>query len=419
MLTPSGEKRHSLCQRRGCFMSDRSRRVLIVVQNLPVPPDRRVWMSATTLAAHGHVVSVISPMGQGHDAPYECLDGVHVYRHPAPPEAHEGMGAYIREYVHSMRHWFRLAALVRRERGFDVLHGCNPPDLVFLLAWRYRLAGVRFLFDHHDVNPELYEAKFGRRGPVYRILRLLERLTFASARVSLATNDSFRRIALERGRMAPADVFTVRSAPRRDVFKPVGPNPALRGRASTILGYVGVIGQQEGMELLIEALDILLRKIGLVDFHAVIVGFGSHLSAVRAEVSARGLEQHVTFTGALFGDDLISALSACDIGVSPDPRNAMNDISTMNKVVEYMALGLPVVQFDLVEGRASAGSAALYARPNDPEDFARQIARLAQNPQLRKEMGAEGRRRVERELSWEHSAPQLLAAYRRLFGDRP
>ena len=399
-------------------MSERSRRVLIVVQNLPVPPDRRVWLSATTLAAAGHVVSVISPMGQGHDAPYEFLDGVHIYRHPAPPEAHSGMRAYVREYAHSVRQWFRLAARVRRERGFDVIHGCNPPDLVFLLAWRYRLSGVRFLFDHHDVNPELYEAKFGRRGPVYRALRLLERLTFASARVSLATNDSFRRIALERGGMAPSDVFTVRSAPRRDVFKPSCPNPALRDRASVILGYVGVIGQQEGMEILIEALDILLRRFGLDDFHMVIVGFGSHLDAVRAEVAARGLEAHVTFTGALFGEELMSALSACDIGVSPDPRNAMNDISTMNKVIEYMALGLPVVQFDLTEGRASAGDAALYARPNDPEDFARQIACLARDPKLRADMGAEGRRRVERELAWEHSAPRLMAAYDRLFASR-
>jgi len=207
----------------------------------------------------------------------------------------------------------------------------------------------------------------------------------------------------------------VRSAPRRDVFKPSRPNPALRDRASVILGYVGVIGQQEGMEILIEALDILLRRFGLDDFHMVIVGFGSHLDAVRAEVAARGLEAHVTFTGALFGEELMSALSACDIGVSPDPRNAMNDISTMNKVIEYMALGLPVVQFDLTEGRASAGDAALYARPNDPEDFARQIACLARDPKLRAEMGAEGRRRVERELAWEHSAPRLMAAYDRLF----
>ncbi|MCR8726778.1 glycosyltransferase family 4 protein [Frigidibacter sp. ROC022] len=391
------------------------RRVLIVVENLPVPLDRRVWLEATALTAAGYEVSVISPMGRGWDKPYEEIDGVHIYRHPAPPEAHSGALAYAREYWHAIRAWFRLARVVRRERGFDVIHGCNPPDLIFLLAWRYRLAGVRYLFDHHDVCPELFEAKFDKRGLLYRVMRIWERMTFATASVSIATNDSFRDIAIRRGRMKPEDVFVVRSAPQVDRFKPGPGDPAYRKGAGTVLGYVGVIGQQEGMDLLIAAVDHLVREMGRSDVHCVIVGFGPTLEEVMADVAARGLEAHFTFTGALYGDELLAALNAIDIGVAPDPKNAMNDISTMNKIMEYMTLEKPAVQFDLTEGRVSAGAAALCAKNNDPKDFAAQIARLMDDPELRRQMGQAGRARVFEALSWDYSVPHLLAAYERIF----
>ncbi|MFA7433421.1 MAG: glycosyltransferase family 4 protein [Gemmobacter sp.] len=394
------------------------RRVLIVVENLPVPLDRRVWLEATTLAAHGYHVSVISPMGRGWTAPYEEREGVHIYRFPEPPEAHSGAVAYAREYLHALRHMFRLARKVRREQGFDVIHGCNPPDLIFLLALRWRLAGVRYLFDHHDVCPELFEAKFGRRGLLHRLQLMLERLTFATARVSIATNDSFRRIAVRRGRMAPGDVFVVRSAPRIEGFVPGPGRDGLRRGARTVLGYVGVIGQQEGMDLMVAAIDRLVRGMGHDDLHVIVVGFGPHLPQVRADVAARGLDAHFTFTGPLFGDDLRDTLNSIDIGLSPDPKNAMNDISTMNKVMEYMALEKPVVQFDLTEGRVSAGEASLYARPNDPDDFARCIAELIDDPEKRARMGRTGRKRVLEALSWEHSVPHLLAAYERVFARR-
>ncbi len=392
------------------------RRILIVVENLPVPLDRRVWLEATTLVQAGYEVSVICPMGRGWDAPYEEIEGVHIYRHPEPPEAHSGAVAYAREYLHAIRHWFRLARVVRRERGFDVIHGCNPPDLIFLLALRYRAAGVGYLFDHHDVCPELFEAKFGKRGLLWRIMLLFERLTFAVADVSISTNESFRRIAIERGRMAPEDVFTVRSAPRIDKFQPGPGDASIRQGAGTVLGYVGVIGQQEGMDLLIEALDLLGREMGHDDVRLVVVGFGPHLSAVQADVAARGLSDRVTFTGARYGDELLAILNEIDIGVAPDPKNAMNDISTMNKVMEYMTLEKPLVQFDLTEGRASAGDAALYARANDPQDFARCLAQLIQDPDLRRRLGLRGRARVLESLSWSASVPHLLAAYDRVFG---
>lgn len=393
------------------------RRVLIVVENLPVPLDRRVWLEATALHQAGYVVSVLCPAGRGWTAPHEVIDGVHIYRYPEPPEAHSGAVAYAREYLHALWHWFRLAPKIRNERGFDVIQGCNPPDLIFLLALWYRWRGVRYVFDHHDVCPELFEAKFGKRGTLYWVMRLLERITFACADVSIATNESFRRIAIDRGRMRPEDVFIVRSAPRVDRFLPGPGDPSFRKGAKTTLGYVGVIGQQEGMDLLVMAVEHLVRVLGHADLHVVIVGFGPELETVKADVARRGLERFFTFTGPLYGEALLEALNAIDIGVSPDPKNAMNDISTMNKVMEYMCLGKPVVQFDLAEGRASAGEASLYARANDPVDFAEKVAELIRDPARGVEMGKIGRARVLERLSWEHSVPGLLAAYGRVFGD--
>ena len=296
----------------------------------------------------------------------------------------------------------RLRLLLKSTRE---LHGPKRETSALPVGWK-KLRKPQLI--------ELFEAKFGRRGLLYAVMRLWERMTFACAHVSIATNESFRRIALTRGRMAPEDVFVVRSAPQVDRFEKRPPDPELRARAGTLIGYVGVIGQQEGMDLLVAAADHLLRRLGH-DVHFMIVGFGPHLEAVRADVAARGLEAHFTFTGPLYGEDLLRVLNSCDIGVAPDPRNAMNDISTMNKVMEYMTLELPSVQFDLTEGRASAGEASLYAAANDPEDFAARIAWLIDNPQAGREMGRKGRARVLEGLSWAHSAPKLLAAYERVF----
>ena len=394
------------------------RRVLIVVENLPVPLDRRVWLEAAALTAAGYQVSVICPMGRGWTKAREVIEGVHIYRYREPPEAHSGALAYAREYLVSLWHWFRLARIVWRERGFAVIQGCNPPDLIFVLALWYRLWGVSYVFDHHDVCPELFEAKFGKRGLLYRIMLIWERLTFATASVSIATNESFRRVALRRGRMAAEDVFVVRSAPQLPSFTPAAGAVEYRKGAKTVLGYVGVIGQQEGMDLLVAAVDHLIRQLGHGDVHVVVVGFGPALPRVQADVQARGLAGHFTFTGALYGADLLAALNAIDIGVAPDPKNAMNDISTMNKVMEYMTLEKPLVQFDLTEGRASAGEASLYARANDPLDFASKLAELIDDPARAARMGKLGRQRVLDSLGWDHSVPALLAAYDRAFAKK-
>ena len=394
------------------------RRVLIVVENLPVPIDRRVWLEATTLTQAGYHVSVICPTGRGWDKPYEEIEGVHIYRYPEPPEAHTGAKAYAVEYGLALKHMFRLAKVVKKEQGFDVIHGCNPPDLIWLLALRYKASGVKYLFDHHDVCPELFEAKFGKKGFLYNVMLWWERMTFATAKVSIATNESFKKIAIRRGRMKPEDVFIVRSAPRIEKFELRDPDPTVRRGAKTVLGWVGVIGQQEGLDLLVQAVDHLVQQMGIGDLHVIIVGFGPHQAEVEKDVAAHGLSDYFTFTGAQYGEDLLRILNSIDIGVSPDPKNAMNDISTMNKVMEYMTLEKPVVQFDLTEGRASAEEASLYARANDPKDFAAKVAELIADPERGREMGRLGRRRVYEALSWDHSVPHLLAAYDRIWAAR-
>lgn len=243
------------------------RRVLIVVENLPVPFDRRVWSEATTLVAAGYSVSVICPTGKGYEAPYELIDGIHVYRHKLREEGETGLRQYISEYGSALWSELRLAHRVRRERGVDVLHGCNPPDLIFLIAWTLRPFGVRYLFDHHDICPELYETKFGKRGPLWRAMLFFEWLNFRTASVSIATNDSYADIARTRGGKAPGDVFVVRSGPKIDNMRIQEPKPELRKGAKHLIGYVGVIGQQEGLDLLVEAAEHLTGPMGRDDVH--------------------------------------------------------------------------------------------------------------------------------------------------------
>lgn len=393
------------------------RRVLIVVENLPVPFDRRVWAEATSLVDAGYQVSVISPMMKGYTAPYEVIDGVHVYRHPLT-EAGSGAG-YLREYLGALFHQLRLAFKIRRARGFDVIHACNPPDLIFLVAALFKLIdGVRFIFDHHDLCPELYEAKFGRRGLAYFALRAAERATFALADISIATNESYREIALERGGMTPDRVFIVRSGPRLDRMKITAPNEALKRGRRYLAGYVGVIGRQEGLDLLVGAVAHLINHVGRTDVQFAIIGDGPELSAVRALAEAKGVSGYLDFYGRVDDALFLDVLNTADVCVNCDRACAMNDKSTMNKILEYMALGKPIVQFEMTEGRRSAGAASLYARPDNVADFAQKIDMLLSDPALRRDMGALGRERVLTQFSWAHSVPALLRAYAAAFERR-
>ncbi len=385
-------------------------RVLIIVENLPCPFDRRVWQEAMALRAHGYQVSVICPKGRGYVRSHEVIDGIHLYRYFLPLEASSAAG-YVVEYSLALLFQFLLSLRIAFSRGFDVIHACNPPDTIFILARFYKLFGKRFIFDHHDINPELYEAKFGRRDVWYRLLLSLERYTFATADVSIATNESYRRIAITRGKMPESRVFVVRSGADLSRLRPVAPRPVLKRGKRYLVGYVGVIGKQEGLDLLLEAVDYLRCELKRDDVHFTIVGSGTELAGLRGRARELGLSDCVEFTGRLPDADLWEILSTADVCVNPDRANEMNDKSTMNKILEYMALGKPIVQFDLTEGRFSAGECSLYARPNDTADFAVKLCELLDDPDRRAYMGAVGRLRVESGLSWAHQIPNLLRAY--------
>ncbi|MCQ4628559.1 glycosyltransferase family 4 protein [Shinella sp. CPCC 100929] len=390
------------------------RRVLIIVENLPVPFDRRVWSEATTLRAAGYTVSVICPTGKGFEALYEEREGIHIYRHPLPIDARGALG-YLREYSAALFHEARLAFKIRRRHGFHVIHGCNPPDLIFLVAWLFRPFGIKFLFDHHDICPELFEAKFGKRGMLYHVTRFFERLTFRSATVSIATNESYRDIAIKRGGMAPDDVFVVRSGPKIEKLQIRLPKEELKKGFAHLVGYVGVIGQQEGMDLLVEAVDHIVNTLHRTDIHFGIVGGGPELATIVEDVEKRGLSRYFTFTGRAPDDVMLDMLNTADVCINPDRVTPMNDLSTMNKILEYMTLKKPIVQFETREGKVSAGESSLYAKRNDVKDFGEKIVALIDDPQRRQSMGELGRKRILASFSWEHSAPVLLAAYERLF----
>jgi glycosyltransferase involved in cell wall biosynthesis len=385
-------------------------RILIIVENLSVPFDRRVWSEAKTMARAGCVVSVICPKGFNAQKSYEFVDGVHIHRHGMPFEAKRASG-YPLEYGWALACEFFLSWKVLFARGFDVIHACNPPDTIFLIGGFFKfLFGKMFVFDHHDINPELYMSKFGRKDVFYRLLVLLERLTFRTADISLATNESYRAIALSRGGMRDENVFVVRSGPDLKRIQILPPNPALRKGRRFLVGYVGVMGAG-GIDLLLESVKVIVEDFGRSDIHFGLVGGGPALEEMKALAKTLGVQDYVTFTGRASDHDLFEMLNTADVCVNPDKADEMNDKSTMNKIMEYMALSKPIVQFDLTEGRVSAAEASLYARHNDTRDMASKIVELLDDPERRAAMGAFGRRRIERDLSWEHEAPKLIGAY--------
>jgi glycosyltransferase involved in cell wall biosynthesis len=393
------------------------RRVLIIVENLPVPFDRRVWQEAITLHQTGYQVSIICPKGKGYERGHEIIDGIYIYRHALPIEASGALG-YAMEYAWALFCEFFLAWRVLYSRGFDVIHACNPPDTIFLIGGFFKLFGKKFIFDHHDINPELYEAKFGRRDMFYKLLVALERWTFKTADVSIATNESYKRIAIERGDMDPNRVFVVRSGPDLRRLKILPPVESLKKGRRFLVGYVGVMGKQEGIDYLLRALQHMVRDLKRSDIHFGLAGGGTELETMKEYARSLGVADYVTFTGRVPDLEMLEMLNTADVCVNPDVANEMNDKSTMNKIMEYMALGKPIVQFDLTEGRYSAQDASLYARKNDELDFAKKIIELLDNPERRYQMGEYGRNRIEGELEWRHEAPRLLKAYESLFNTR-
>ncbi|MFH8609732.1 glycosyltransferase family 4 protein [Streptomyces sp. NPDC018029] len=386
-----------------------NRRALILVENLSVPFDRRVWQECTTLRDAGWRVDVICPQGSKRDTEAEAeIDGVRIHRYPLRA-ATGGPAGYLREYGSALWH---TARLVREVGPVHVVHACNPPDLLFLPARWLTRRGARFVFDQHDLVPELYLSRFDRgKDLLYRGVCALERMTYRAADIVIATNESYRDVAVSRGGKRPEDVFVVRSAPAVDRFQPVAPEPELKRGKSHLLCYLGVMGPQDGVDYALRALAKLRDELGRTDWHAVFVGSGDAFDAMVELAGRLGLSDQVQFTGRIPDADLVRYLSTADVCLSPDPRNPLNDVSTMNKVLEYMAMGRPIVSFDLREARVSAGDAAVYAPANDEAAFAKLITELLDDPEKRARMGEIGRERISGPLSWRNSQAALLAAY--------
>jgi glycosyltransferase involved in cell wall biosynthesis len=387
------------------------RRVLYVLQGLPVPFDRRAWLHATTLAQHGYVVSFICPKGRGFDLSREEISGVDIYRYWRPFEG-EGKLAFIGESL-----WCFLATLLLSlrvtlfGRGFDILHICNPPEIYWPIAWFWRAFGKSFIFDHRDLSPELAAAKFGTRGGFMMwVLLLLERLTFRTAQIVVATNESYKRIAIERGAKRPEDVFIVRSAPSLAKFQLYERDPSFRQGKSHLIVYLGEMGPQDGVDNLIGAIKVL-RDRARDDFHCVLIGGGTYQPTVAAYAAEQGVADLCTFTGIVSDETLCRVLSSGDVAIDPLPKNDWSDKSTMNKVLEYMFFGLPIVVGDLAEARVSADAAALYVEPGNPLAMAEGIAALLDDPARRSEMGSFGQSRLRNAVAFEYSVPNLLAAY--------
>jgi glycosyltransferase involved in cell wall biosynthesis len=391
-------------------------RVLILVENLTVPFDRRVWLESRALTAAGYQVSVICPTGGPHTEPYELREGVHIYRYPEPAPTRSKL-SYVREFAYCWLQTARLSLQVARERGFDAIHACNPPDTFWLLGRLWRLfRGTRFVFDQHDLCPEVYLARFGgRRGFLHHSLRWLEARSYATADLVVATNESYREVAMRRGRVAPGRVVVVRSGPEAGRFRGAeGDARHKRGRPY-LVGYIGVMAPQDGVDYLLRAARAI-RDRGRDDVAYTLIGSGDSFEDLRRLATQLGLDEAVRFTGRIPDEEVEEILSAADVCVGPDPKNPLNDLSTMNKIMEYMALGKPVVAFDLKETRFSAGEGALYATPNREEDLADKILELLDDPARRRDMGAYNRRRFRERLAWEFSRDELVRAYDALLG---
>jgi glycosyltransferase involved in cell wall biosynthesis len=400
----------------------RGYRVLIIVQNLPVPLDRRVWLECQALTAQGYAVSVICPKGPG-DPSFRVLDGVAIYQYKPAPEA-KGLLGFVVEFAYS---WMRTAALsvrVRRQRGFDVIQACNPPDTYWFLALLWRARRVRFVFDHHDLNPELFISRFGQPHTLaariqYRGLLWLERKTYQVADRAIATNGSYKHIAVARGKLAPELVTVVRSGPDTRAMRPIYPPSGVREGAEFLLAYLGIMGPQDGVDQVLEVVDELVHRRGRTGVKAVLMGFGDCLEELRDQSRELGLESHVMFTGRVGPAKIAEYLSAADLGVCPDLKTPLNDLSTMNKTMEYMAYALPSVAFDLTETRVSGGDTAVYVPSGDIKAFADAVEALLDDPARRVALGRAARQRVSTELDWQAQAQAYVGVYDELFQITP
>lgn len=392
--------------------------ILIIVQNLSVPLDRRVWLECQALVTRGYDVSVICPKGPG-DPGFRRLDGVDIHAYAPAPEA-KGLAGFAWEFAYSWARTAWLTTRVRRRGRFDIIQACNPPDTYWLLALLWRGSGVRFVFDHHDLNPELFRSRFGEPTGVlqrleYRALLWLERRSLRGADHIISTNESYRAIAIARGGRRAEDVTVVRSGPDTEQMRPVIPESP-RSEDEINLVYVGIMGPQDGVDQVLLVMDELVHRRGRTNVTATLLGFGDCLQDLKAQSTALSLDEHVTFTGRVDRVQLAEHLSRADIGLCPDLKTPLNDVSTMNKTMEYMAYALPAVAFDLVETRVSGGDTVLYAPSGDVSAFADLVEQLIDDPGRRADLGLAARARVRESLDWRPQAEAYVGVYDELTG---
>lgn len=393
------------------------KRILMLLENSAFPGDQRVRREAITLTKAGYQVTVICPKSVVIEQPRrETFKDINVYRYPAPFRANSFWG-YLWEYGYAMIMTLFLSLIVLFKQGFDVVHAHNPPDTFVFIAVFYKILGKRFVFDHHDLSPEMYYyARFGDGGSrfVYNFLIKLEKLTFMCADHVISTNESYKKIAMERGQVPEENISVVRNGPDLDRLNLVEPDTKLSQKGKTIITYVGALGHQDGLDYLLRAFQHLIKDLNRTDFYCVVMGAGTALPGLKQLATKLELDDYVWFTGYVSDADLIRYLSTADICVDPDPSNPFNDRSTMIKMAEYMALGKPIVAFDLPEHRVTADDAAVYARSNDELDFARRINELMDDPARRQKMGKLGLQRVESKLKWQHQEENLIDVYKQL-----
>jgi glycosyltransferase involved in cell wall biosynthesis len=396
--------------------------VLIIVQNLPVPLDRRVWLECQALTAAGFDVSVICPKGPN-DPAYQELSGVHIYKYAPPPQAKGALG-YLLEFVYCWLRTAKLTLKVWRRAPFHVIQACNPPDTYWALARLWRSRGVKFVFDHHDLNPEVFRSRFGEPDGIAARVQLaglywLERKTFHTADRVISTNQSYQRIAWERGDVPPEHTTVVRSGPDTSVMKPGAPKPELRNGREHLVAWLGIMGPQDGVDGVLEIARKVVREHGREDVQFALLGFGDCLEDLKKQCTELGLDDYVTFTGRVGPKEIADYLSTASLGLSADPLSPLNDVSTMNKTMEYMAYALPVVAYRLTETVVSAGECAVYLEPGDTDGFAKAVIDLLDDPTRRKELGTAGRARAEAVLDWRPQAEAYVGVYESLFGVQP
>jgi glycosyltransferase involved in cell wall biosynthesis len=390
-----------------------ARKILILVENLPVPLDRRVWMEATTLEEAGYHVSVICPKGK-YAAFHEVIQNVSIYRYPLP--SLESVLGHFLEYAIALPVTFILTFVVLFRDGFDVIQSANPPDFFFIIGGFFKIFGKKFIFDHHDLMPEICDSRWKgwKHKVAYHLSVWAEKQTFKTADWVIATNESYRQVAIRRGGVKPDKVVIVRSGPKIENFKPVPVNDTWRKGKEYLVGYLGVMGPNDGIEYLLESINFIVHSLNRTDIHFVLIGSGDLQPKLKRICTRFGLDDFVEFTGRVPDQQVKEILSTADLAVAPDPRDPLNDVSTMNKIIEYMALEKALVCFDLREAKVSAGEAAIYAKPNDAKDFAVKIIELLEQPEKRKEMATYGRKRFLDSLAWDHQKKHLLRLYQEL-----